>query len=196
MGEQRKDKQTTKWKPSRRRWPCLSMTRKKQLTVPNKLKPTVRSLKTNSTTLKKNSVKPTNPWKRPKSKLPTLNKTSKLLTVVSPLLKRNSTEHKKDSASPSPSSKKLKRLPTRAKEAARSLKTAPSRTKKDSNSKKSNLRKLKPEPNSPKRPLSSSRRTLTNLKMPFMPRKENSEPLAKTWMPLSKESAIYKLNQP
>merc|ERR1712136_442552 len=127
------NKQTTKWKPSRRRCPCLSMTRKKQLTVPNKLKPTVRPLKKksnpsrkNSKTLKKNSVKPTNPWKRPKSKLPTLNKTSKLITAVSPLLKRNSTEPKKDSASPSPSLKKLKRLPTRAKEAARSLKTAPS----------------------------------------------------------------------
>merc|ERR1712136_378955 len=72
--------------------------------------------------------------------------TSKLLTVVSPLLKRNSTEPKKDSASPSPSSKKLKRLPTRAKEAARSLKTAPSRTKKDSNSKKSNLTKPRTSP--------------------------------------------------
>merc|ERR1712135_175638 len=125
MGEQRKDKQTTKWKPSRRRWPCLSMTRKKQLTVPNKLKPAVRPLK-----------KKSNPSR----------KTSKLLTVVSPLLKRNSTEPKKDSASPSPSLKKLKRLPTRAKEAARSLKTAPSRTKKDSNSKKSNLTKPRTSP--------------------------------------------------
>merc|ERR1712136_511462 len=158
--------------------------------------------KTNSTTLKKNSVKQTNPWKRPKSKLPTLNKTSKLLTVVSPLLKRNSTEPKKDSASPSPSSKKLKRLPTRAKEAARSLKTAPSRTKKDSNSKKSNLRKprtsptnlrtLKPEPNSPKRPLSSSRRTLTNLKMTSTPKSARSEVSKKIWTTPFKELAIYK----
>merc|ERR1719228_2508938 len=53
-----------------------------------------------------------NLWRRHKSKLPMLNKMSKLLTVVSPLLKRNLTEPKKDSPSPSPSLKKLKRPPT------------------------------------------------------------------------------------